>query len=315
MAAFANITGQIVYTMVKDAYMESDQRTWDELVNVIETPFNGEKIPRMGEILDEEFLVKDGMPYPQSGFGEHWINTPATDTYGMIVSVTRQAVFFDRTGGQVRQKAQTVGRRLATGRLKRMLDLIAGVTNSYQEDGTSYNTYQTAGTLWTNGASKTLTDYTDIDEAIQLASLVTDPDTGNPIDLSMGTLLTVPALRMTSRRIMNATGIEQGAISATVPRTASPNPIAGEVDGLVVSPLLRARLVASGVSTTNADVYWYFGDFKRAFAYMQNWPLTVVEAPPQNPDEFHRDVVAAYKASERGVPAVMEPRYVQRFTN
>ena len=36
----------------------------------------------------------------------------------------------------------------------------------------------------------------------------------------------------------------------------------------------------------------------------------VVQAPANNDDEFTRDIVAKYKASERGVAAVMEPRQI-----
>ena len=314
--AFLNIAGQIVFTAIQDGFNESDGGTWDALVQVEDTPYNGEKVPRMGEIKDEEFEVHEGQPYPRGGFGEHWIETPVTTKHGQIVSVTREAVFFDRTGGRVLQQAASVGRRLRTGRLKRMLKTILGITNTYKEDGTSYNTYQTAGALWTNSDSKALTDYTDLDEAAQLAANNTDPDTGNPIEMMGSTLLVPPALKVTSRRIVNATSVDVGdADDAAVPVTRSINPIQGDVSAIVVSALMRKLLVDSGVSTGNADVHWLHGDFKRGFRYMQNWPLTVVQAPPGNDAEFERDIAASYKASERGVGATWQPRWVQKFTN
>ena len=43
--------------------------------------------------------------------------------------------------------------------------------------------------------------------------------------------------------------------------------------------------------------------------------MTVIEAPPNNPDEFHRDVVAQFRASERGEFATREPRYMGKSTS
>jgi hypothetical protein len=41
---------------------------------------------------------------------------------------------------------------------------------------------------------------------------------------------------------------------------------------------------------------------------MENWPITVTQAPAGNADDFNRDIVAKYKCSERGQYAVIEPR-------
>ena len=45
---------------------------------------------------------------------------------------------------------------------------------------------------------------------------------------------------------------------------------------------------------------------------MENWPITVVQAPTNSEAEFTQDIVVRFKASERGTPAVMEPRRIQR---
>jgi hypothetical protein len=65
---------------------------------------------------------------------------------------------------------------------------------------------------------------------------------------------------------------------------------------------------AGSIATTS----WFFGDFKRAFAYMENWPIQVEEMPANAYITWARDVVAGWKASERGVAAVQDPRYTQR---
>jgi hypothetical protein len=59
---------------------------------------------------------------------------------------------------------------------------------------------------------------------------------------------------------------------------------------------------------------WFAGDFKGAFAYMQNWPAQSSQAPVNSHDEFHRDVAQQWKITERGAPAVREPRKVVKCT-
>ena len=47
---------------------------------------------------------------------------------------------------------------------------------------------------------------------------------------------------------------------------------------------------------------------------MENWPITVTQAPPNSEAEFTHDIVARFKASERGAAAVLNPRYVVKNT-
>ena len=47
---------------------------------------------------------------------------------------------------------------------------------------------------------------------------------------------------------------------------------------------------------------------------MENWPITVTQAPRNSEAEFESDIVARFKAIERGAAAVMNPRYVVKNT-
>ena len=76
------------------------------------------------------------------------------------------------------------------------------------------------------------------------------------------------------------------------------------------SSLARQLLVASGLSTTISDGRYYIGDFKKAFAWFQNWDITVVQAPQNSEAEFNRDIQLRYKASFKGELVVLEPRAV-----
>lgn len=56
------------------------------------------------------------------------------------------------------------------------------------------------------------------------------------------------------------------------------------------------------------------GDFQKAFAYMENWPITVAQSPQNSEADFNSDILVRFKASERGAAAVINPRYVVKCT-
>ena len=79
------------------------------------------------------------------------------------------------------------------------------------------------------------------------------------------------------------------------------------------SRLMYRRLLAAGV--TNPQAVWFLGDLQKAFAYMENWPITVSQSTLNSEAEFTQDIVVRFKASERGAAAVLNPRYVVMSTS
>jgi len=96
-------------------------------------------------------------------------------------------------------------------------------------------------------------------------------------------------------------------------RTTYPNPY-NRTYRFYESRLMYRRIVASGQTTDEAKKWWLLGDFRRAFAYMENWPITVTQSPANSEAEFNQDILIRFKASERGAAAVIDPRYVVRST-
>lgn len=306
--AFLNITGQVIYNRILEAYAQ-EAFVASKLVQTIPTRFDGEKLPGVARLADEVPEVRPGMPYPHLGFGEDYIETPATTKRGFIVPVTKEAVFFDRTY-LVLQRAAEVGEVLGLNKEKRLLDLIVGSTNNYKWRGTNYDTYQ-ASAPWVNVKSgNELVDWTSVDSSEQLFAEMLDPHTGEPILIDARTVLVTPAYQHAAARIFNATDVQtvDNRAAAQTVRTSYANPLTGY--SFAASRLLYRRIVASGVSEVHARQWWFHGDFSRAFAYMENWPITVTQAPQNSEAEFNQDVVARYKASERGAAAVLNPRYV-----
>jgi hypothetical protein len=311
-ATFSNITGQIVFSKIMEGF-SSDAFVASRMVENVPTRFSGEKIPGIGQMGDAAESIDEGKPYPNVGVTEDYIETPATTKRGMIVPVTKEAIFFDRTH-LVLQRAGEVGEFLGLNKEKRLLDCLidANVTDHrYKWRGAIYATYQTSAPWINVKSSNPLVDWTDVDAAEQLLANITDPNTGEPVLIMADTILVCPESLHAARRIVDATQIEQvdNQANAKTVRTFAPNPMAGSYR-VVSSRLLRSRLSAAGQATSN----WYLGNFRKAFAYMENWPITVTQAPQNSEAEFTQDIMVRFKASERGAAATLEPRFVVKNT-
>ena len=317
---FANITGQIVYSAIMQAYQQ-EAFVFGNLIPTISTRLDGEKIPGIGQLGDEAEVVGEGMPYPAVGLGEDYVETPSTTKRGLIVPVTKEAIFFDRTN-LVLSRCSKVGEWLGVNKEKRLCDLVSGYTNNYKWKGTTYDTYSIDGSTGQEGgtaipdlinsiASNELIDWTDVDAVEQLFVNMLDPDTGEPIIMTGSQVVVMPAKVHAANRVFNATQIVYGAGGSTTATslTYANNPLATNYT-LYKSSLLYRRILATVETTVaNAKNMWFMGDFRKAFAYMENWPITVTQAPQNSEAEFNQDIVAQFKASERGAAAVINPRY------
>jgi hypothetical protein len=231
----------------------------------------------------------------------------------MIVGLTKEAVFFDRTG-MLLQRAAEVGEHLGLNKEKRVIDCVIDenvTTHRYKWRGNTIATYgNNSGThTWDNlEASNALVDWTDIDAAELLLANITDPNTGEPVMILPKHLVVTRQLLYTARRIVSATEITTTtpgyATSGNPNETRWSNPVSNYQ--IVSNNLLAARMAT--------DTTWFIGDIGRAFAYMENWPLTVVQAPANSEAEFTQDIVMRWKASERGAAATLEPRAMVQST-
>jgi len=309
VTAFLNITGQVIYSKLLDAY-EQETFVASKLVQTIPTRLDGEKIPGITRIAENVDEVSPGMPYPNLGFGEDYVETPSTSKRGFIVPVTKEAIFFDRTH-LILSRAAEVGEVLGLNKEKRILDAVVGATSSFKSNGTNYNTYYTAGPWINELASNELVDWTNVDAAEQVFAEILDPHTGEPVLVRGTTILVMPAYRHAAHRVFNAEEITYGATGSETATTAA-NPLGNY--RVEESRLAQRRIVASGVTSADAKKWWFIGDFRKAFAYMENWPITVTQAPINSEADFNNDIVLRFKASERGAAAVLNPRYVVKCT-
>ncbi|MCS7237906.1 MAG: hypothetical protein NZ899_06505 [Thermoguttaceae bacterium] len=310
VTAFLQVTGQIIYTKILEAY-QSEAFVLSRLVPTIPTRLDGERIPGVGRLGDVASPIHPGMPYPHVGLTEEYVETPSTTKHGLIIPITREAIFFDRTGLILRRAAE-VGQILALSKEKRLIDTVIGAVNSYRWNGRSYQTYYAAsdGGPWVNAlAGNALVDWTSVDKAEALFADMLDPSTGEPIVVEATTVLVTPAYRQAARRIFYG---QELSVQTPAGLIQTGNILRSY--RVYESRLLYRRIIASGIPAEQARTWWFIGDFSKAFAYMENWPITVTQSPPGSEAEFTQDIVVRFKASERGTPAVLDPRYVVRCT-
>lgn len=311
LGTFANITGQIIFSKIKDAY-QSPNFLWTELVTQQQTPFPyGERIPGIGPVGDKMSAIGEGEEYPIAGVNEEYVDIPATGKAGLITNITREAIVFDRTG-LVLQRAADLGYSFGLQIEKRVIDVVAGVTNSYKRNGVATNTYLGSG-AYINSNANTFTDWTSVQTAELLFDAMTDPNTGEPIVLEAANLLVPSALKRAANRVLMASEVAHvdNQANASTIRTFSPNPMdrgfyGQQKYGVLSNAFVKARV---GNGTT-----WFFGDFKKAFARFYNWDMEITQASDNNQMMFERDVWIRNKISARDVIAIMEPRYVCKNT-
>lgn len=308
---FSNITGQIVYSRILQGFA-AEEYAFSKIIPNVPTQFSGEKIAGISRIGDEAQVVGEGRTYPMVGVSEDYIVTPETVKRGMIDALTKEAIFFDRTGVLLARCGE-VGEFLGLNKEKRLIDAVLDknvTTHRYNWKGTTYATYQSS-TPWINlKTSNGLVDYTTIDAAEQIMGNIVDPWTGEPIMIQPKDLIVPRSLLYTARRVVHATSIDVTtpgfATTGNPTRTYATNPI--QEYRIISSALLKARMALASEALTD----WFIGDVENAVNYMENFPLTVVQAPTNSQAEFERDIVMQWKANERGAAAVIEPRRLIR---
>ncbi|MCL2005998.1 MAG: hypothetical protein FWG73_07505 [Planctomycetaceae bacterium] len=304
---FVNTVGAVIDTKIKEAYNQ-EVFAASKLVRTIPTRLDGERIHGFGSVADGNLAVAPGDPYPEASMHADYIETPKTAKHGLIIPITKEAVFFDQTH-HLLERAAEVGEILAMNKENRILKMVLGLEDSYKQNGVPYSTYFPAENFsapWKNRLSDNeLTDWESIEKAENLFGDMTDSISNRPILIEPNAVLVMPQKRHLAHRLFNATPISYD--SNTVLR----NPFAKY--RLASSRLAHELLKqASPQQAPNAHKTWYIGNFRKAFAYMENWPITVAQSVSGSEADFTQDVVVRFKASERGVPAVLDPRYVVR---
>lgn len=313
---FLNVTGQIVYSWVMDPLPAEEEMPFSQLI-----PETGpvmtlqeEKVPgltRMGDVIQPRY---EADPYALAGFGEDWIYRPQLLDRGVIVPLTWEVVFEDKTG-QLQNRAQEVGYWMRVNKEKRAIDCVIDentTAHRYKWRGTTIASYgDNSGThSWDNLAgSNALLDWTTLDVAKQVFNGLVDPYTAEPLNVTPRHLVATMGLEQTALRILSATEIRVTtpgyATTGNPTQTVRTNPFANYLQ-LVSSRLLAARL--------GTDTSWFIGDISAYARYFWAEKMDVTQASPDHPDNFHRRIVQQYRVNERGEYCVVQPRAMVKAT-
>ena len=309
---FVNTVGAVIDTKIKEAYNQ-EVFALSKLVRTIPTRLDGEKIHSFGTVADGSLAVAAGSQYTSGHLEANYIETPGTAKHGLIIPVTKEAVFFDQTH-HLLERAAEVGEILALNKEKRILDTVLGNTKTYKQNGMLLDTYSAATSHpWKNLLSgNELLNWESVETAEDVFGEMVDPISGNPILIEPNAVLVMPPKRHLAHRLFYASSISYDTGSD-----------AGLTGTSIRNPFAKYRLVASRQAylqiksqqgVTNPEKVWFIGNFRKAFAYMENWGITVTKSSFGSEADFTRDIVVRFKASERGTPAVLDPRYVVKCT-
>lgn len=319
---FTNITGQVIFSAILPKY-EAEEFVFTKLIPVVNTALSGEKIPGVTRIGDAAQVVEENGEFPLVGVSETYIHTPPTKKRGYRTAVTKEAIFFDRTGDLLDRfglAAYDYGLNKEKRAIDCAIDENAGAVSAmsgghrYHWRDASIATYgDNTGTHTFDNlqASNALVDWSNVQSAWLLLKAMKDPDINEPMNFQPRHLVCTPQLLPTAFRVKRAmeTRTHVGGYAATgnLGEFTAPNPVPNFFDFDPVS----SQLLADRLGT---DTSWFLGDLARLARYMQNWPLQVVQAPSLSEDEFKRDIVTQYRVSERGAFATWEPRAVVKST-
>lgn len=314
---FAAITGQLLVDTVREKYTLATQIGNEIFTTMPITNGNltTQREPWLSRVKDSLSNVQQGMPYPTTSFDPQYVDYPAPEKFGEICNVTFEMIFSDLTS-QALESAESVGEMTGLEEEYRKLKVFLGLVNNFSWNGTTYNTYLASGAWVNKQTGFTLTDWRSVNSVEQLFAQITDPVTGKPIEIDAKDLFVMPIARYSAKRILNATEVREGDINTTPgTQTISGNPLDTNYRVLTSKHARKVSIDSGTYTAAQTDTITVWGDFKKAFAWRQVYPMKTTQAPPQNPWEFAQDIVMSVKTSNYGVACVRDPRFAQLAYN
>lgn len=340
--AFSAVIGGLLEARILENY-NLPEFISDRFFETQPTRVNGNKLIGLPNLQLSDDFVAPGQEYPNIGMQERWAIAQPNKKKGLSLSLTKEAVYYDLTG-ELLSQAASLGRSLGymkeywLAAVAQGVNIAAGTAgfidgltcNTYIYNGqptdTPASTFQTsAGTgtsakyNYVNSLSNPLTNYVSVQNVQAKLNLMREYETNFPIMAPLTDMLVSPNVEYAARTVIHASQVfpvsgASGGLSATGGLgTFAANPIPSL--NLMSSAIWNKVLVDSGVSQTNADIYWYAGDFRKAFVYREVWPMQVIQTNPNVPEMQGRDIVAAWFSSWYGTPVVRDPRFIIQSTN
>lgn len=313
LSTFRSVVAANVGAVQERAYQDS-KSVVDQLLGTAPDdagtdPMQTRKDPVEGVATDPPRDVAPGTDYPRTGFSPFYTEAPIPDKVGLIACLTMEMVKANQVQRFIRGNEE-VARKVGVEERKRKLRVVVGVTNNYRRNGTGYNTYLTAG-----DRVNRLTDFIvgngpdELDRLAQVFEAMTNPFTGEPMDVDPKAILSTRGNQLRLREIIGTrtVRITSGSQEFEAP-VENPFDFAGEVltDRYVYNLLVNER----GLTAAVAKTWVMIGDPQRAFKWREVEPFRTYEVGPNDPawpPAFFQDVVYATKSSFWGVAYVADP--------
>lgn len=323
-SAFTEITGQFLFAEIL-AGLETEELMGDELVTT--RPSNvipAERIPGIAAASNEaQNEVPEGKSFPLVGLTQQYVMAPRQEVHGEIIGLTWQTVLADLTGLLI-ERARSIGIGVLIEREKMILRCVLGLLeNNYSRNGEVRNAYGIAAENmgFLNEDDANLVDFSDIQEAEIPLRAMNDPNTSEPLMVNPKILLCSQETKWIARRLIHATEVRTGDITAAPAQQiieVNPIPYPAQLKLLGSEYATRLILAANTVggivaaARANALLYWYLGDFKKAFGWREARAFIVEEEPTNAIVQFERNIWMRFKAWFCGQAYVREPRHVIR---
>ena len=307
---FAAVQGQILLTMIRDKYQLEVQTVnqYFRTVPITNGNLSTEREQIVTRVNDIAMVVNQAMPYPNTIFGQQYVEYPAPVKFGEQCNVTAEMVFADKTK-QIYDSAASVGEQTGMFEARAKLRVLLGIVNPYSANGTAANTYNTSGSIINKLTTFAFTDWRSMNTLEQTLLNQTDPSTGYPLQNTIRDVFVIPTRVYDMRRVFNATEVRSTS-NAAVDTLISGNPLT-DTPNLYTSRYAQQLLInEGGLNLTQASSLVIAGDFRKALLWREVWPVTITQLPPGNLREFDMDIVLSVKASGFGAACVAEPRYL-----
>lgn len=281
--------------------------------------------------------------YPTQRMDSMWVEPDRMRKYGGQLTIAKETAWIDITGGQILQKARTVGNTLAYRENELALDIIVGRTNNFRLGLTAsstadgYNTYNPTinGVAIGNDVVNPMNDWTSFQVGDDIAAAYVHPVfTHIPVKVNLDTLLVPTTLSNWARFLttarnfdsMNQPGlpVPQPPGGGTFPSGAlkGDNPYAGRFQVKDSQWLLRRHIAATtsaipelspglGLSAANAR-RWYRLDPQKFARRRIAWGANVIDLNPNDYVLAARGIIAGQVGDIAVQYQVVNPWAIQR---
>lgn len=285
---FSTLNNTVLASIVIEAHNSVGGLVADQLMTAYPTNKETENIPGFNEPTGIDVYAEDAAK-PDAAITNKYVSLQKLSKIGGRVFLTREAVFYDRTG-ELLDRASRIGQQIALHREHVLLRGIADVP-SYTPVATPVTTFSyypsgNRSSLWTatnTRESNALTDYTDLENAVSTLLKQVDSRSERLVDNANTPLeLLVPGdVWVTAEKIRRAELLETNA-------AGSPNMRMGNMWSNI-------RVFPSQVLNNINATTWYCagaGGFAKQFIRKITFPLEVVPLPAAEVTAVTNDRVA-----------------------